>query len=333
MLRQDLSARSLELRAERTPFVHTRVVLAEAPTSAKPGDEAIVLAGGAIEGFVGGTCAESTVREAAMELLANPDASPLVLRITPTPEPAQAGRRVVHNPCLSGGTVEVFLEPVVPPPLLVVAGRSPTARALATLGAGLGWSVLAWEDGEVIPPGAVAVVAASHGRGEEDVLSAAVSSGVPYVGLVASRRRGAAVVASLAVDGSLASAVRTPAGLDIGARTAGEVALSILAEIVGIHRRGWVPVPGDAGPSPAPVSHSHAESAGPSPAPAGHAGPPVAVPPRAGLPAGASIVDPVCSMTVFPEAGTPTAEHEGRTVWFCGRGCRDAFTADPAAYE
>lgn len=306
MLRSDLTSRSLELRAARVPFVHARVVLAEAPTSAKPGDEAIVLADGSIEGFVGGACAEATVREAAVGLV-----GPVVLRITPVPEDGHPGKRVVHNPCLSGGTLEVFLEPVVPPPLVVVAGRSPTARALAVLGAGLGWAVE--EAGDDLPADAAAVVVASHGRGEEDVLLTALEAGVPYVGLVASARRGAAVLAGLPVDADQRARVHSPAGLDLGGRAAPEVALAILAEIVQCRSASGK------GAAPPPQA----------PAGAGPAGGDGRQTVRS--PAGA-VVDPVCGMTVFAEAGTPVAEHEGATVWFCGRGCRDAFVADPASY-
>src|ERR1700684_1477527 len=103
-LRQDLSGRSVELRAARVPFVRARVVLAERPTSAKPGDEAIILGDGTFEGFVGGTCAEATVRDQSLALLASGEA--IVVRITPEKEADQPGKRVVHNPCLSGGTLE-----------------------------------------------------------------------------------------------------------------------------------------------------------------------------------------------------------------------------------
>ncbi|HET9092167.1 MAG TPA: XdhC family protein [Acidimicrobiales bacterium] len=296
MLRQDLTARSLELRAARVPFVHARVTLAEAPTSAKPGDEAIVLADGSIEGFVGGACAETTVRESSIGVLGTGE--PVVLRITPEPEPAQPGKAVVHNPCLSGGTLEVFLEPVVPPPLVVVVGGAPIARALAAVGAGLGWAVERYDG--AVPGDAAALVVASHGRGEEEALVAALETGVPYVGLVASRRRGAAVVASLEVPPELRARVHTPAGLDLGATTPGEVALSILAEVVQ-SRRGLPPLVATA-PSP-----------------------------PAGEPSDRSI-DPVCGMTVFHEEHGLVVEHEGHEVWFCGRGCRDAFVADPGAY-
>ena len=235
MIRQDLSQRSASLRSERTPFVHARVVWAERPTSAKPGDEAIVLADGAIEGFVGGECAEATVIRESLAAL--PGGEPVLLRITPTVEPDQPGKHVVHNPCLSGGTLEIFLEPAVPSPLVQVVGDSPTAQALVALGRPLGYSMQLW-DGTAAPD-AAAVVVASHGKGEEAALVSAVETGVPYVGLVASRKRGAAVVAGLPVSPELQSRVRAPAGLDIGAATAEEVALSILAEIVaGQPRRG-----------------------------------------------------------------------------------------------
>ena len=120
-LRSEVAARAAELEHARVPFVHARVVLAERPTSAKPGDEALVLADGTMEGFVGGTCAESTVRAQAMALLDSQES--LLLRITPTPEPSSPGKLTVHNPCLSGGTLEIFLEPVVPAPRLVVVGH------------------------------------------------------------------------------------------------------------------------------------------------------------------------------------------------------------------
>lgn len=278
------------------PFVHARVVLAERPTSAKPGDEAIVLADGAIEGFVGGDCAEATVRRLSLEAL--PSGESVLLRITPQPEPDQPGKRVVHNPCLSGGTLEVFLEPSLPPPLVCVVGNAPTATALIALGEPLGYAMTAY-DGQIADD-AAAVVVASHGKGEESPLVAALEAGVPYVGLVASRKRGAVVVAALPVPDDLKARVHTPAGLDIGAATSEEVALSILAEIVaGQPRRA-----------------------------------------RAGRPLVAEVcseIDPVCGMKVLVaddsvQAVHPGSGQHGRTVYFCGPGCRQTFLADPSSY-
>jgi xanthine dehydrogenase accessory factor len=292
MIRQDLSARSAALRASRVPFVHARVVFAERPTSAKPGDEAIVLADGAMEGFVGGDCAEATVRQQSLDAL--PSGESVLLRITPEPEPDQPGKRVVHNPCLSGGTLEVFLEPSLPPPLVHVLGDSPTANAVMALGQVLGYAMARYEG--ALEPDAAALVVASHGKGEEGAaLSAGLEAGVPYVGLVASRRRGEGVLASLRVSDELRAKVHTPAGLDIGAATAEEVALSILAEIVACHPKALN----------------------------------AARPPLAAL---RRETDPVCGMAVLVTDETSTAHHEGRQVWFCGRVCRRSFLADPDAF-
>ncbi len=310
MSRPDVEQRVAELRAERVPFVHATVVLADRPTSAKPGDEAVVFGDGTIEGFVGGTCAESTVRAQALALLDSGET--LLLRITadPADDAAHGDRLTVHNPCLSGGSLEIFLEPVVPAPLLLVQGDSPIAQALFALGERLGYHVRSGAVGEL--SGSAAVVCASHGRDEEELLTAALTAGVPYVGLVASRKRGEAVVASLAVDEAARARVHTPAGLDIGARTPEEVALSILAEIVAERRRT----------SGRPVEE-RATGMGAD----RHQG-------RDGgqdeLPGTA--VDPVCGMTVATVETSLHLDHEGVRYWFCGSGCLRAFAADPAGY-
>jgi xanthine dehydrogenase accessory factor len=291
-----LAERSTELTTSRLPYVHARVVLAERPTSAKPGDEALVLGDGTIEGFVGGSCAEATVREQSLATLERGES--LLLRITPQPEEDQPGKMVVHNACLSGGTLEIFLEPHVPAPLVTVVGTAPIAAALRSLGAHLGFELRTYDDG--LTPDTTAVVVATHGRGEEAVLEEALRTGVGYVGLVASPTRGAAVVDSLDVDAGLKVRVHTPAGLDIGARTPAEVALSILAEIVAERPR----------PSAPPVRG------------------PVLLP----MMAVPSATDPVCGMSVEMAETSLFLDHHGQRVWFCGSGCKRAFAADPAAY-
>jgi xanthine dehydrogenase accessory factor len=291
-----LTERSSELTISRLPYVHARVVLAERPTSAKPGDEALVLSDGTIEGFVGGSCAEATVREQSLATLERGES--LLLRITPEPEEDQPGKVVVHNACLSGGTLEIFLEPHVPAPLVTVVGTAPIAAALRSLGAHLGFELQSYDDG--FAPDTTAVVVATHGRGEEAVLEAALRAGVGYVGLVASPTRGAAVVGSLDVDEDLKARVHTPAGLDIGARTPAEVALSILAEIVA--ERPRPPAPPVRGPVLLPMT------------------------------AVDTATDPVCGMSVEMAETSLFLEHHGQRVWFCGSGCKRAFAADPAAY-
>ena len=223
-------ARTAErLREGGEPYVHATVVRAQHPTSVHAGDAAIVHPDGTVDGFVGGHCALESVRLHAEQVLATGE--PLLLRIVPVPEEEEPPEGVVvaHNPCLSGGAFEVFLEPWLPAPRLVIVGAAPMARALADLGRAAGYEVVA--DGEP-QPGDAAVVVASHGVGEEEALTRALEAGVPYVALVASHRRGAAVRAALDVPEELRERVHVPAGLDIGARTPVEVAVSILAQLI-----------------------------------------------------------------------------------------------------
>jgi xanthine dehydrogenase accessory factor len=381
----DLRARADGLRSGRTPFVQATVVRAERPTSAKAGDRALVLPDGTIEGFVGGSCAESTVRLQGLRLLRTGEST--LLRITPDAgesEDVSEGLVTVGNPCLSGGTLEIFLEAMMPPTLVHVFGDAPVARALAAVGEAVGYEMrLVADPDTAIAPDTDAVVVASHGRDEERVLAAALSAGVGYVALVASRRRGAAVLAGLGVPGEQRARVRTPAGLDIGARSPQEVALSVLAEFVAtraaqVGHRGRVDrSEGRVGRSEGRVGRSEgradrsegradrsevAQRVGPSerseysesPEPMrraerveraspGGAGAIAAVDraeavdravavDRAGAVDRAEAVDPVCGMTVAVVAGSLAASHGGRTWYFCGPGCRQAFVDDPGRY-
>ena len=233
MRHSDLARRADELAAAREPFVTALVVRAQRPSSVTAGDSAVVLADGTIEGFVGGACAETSVRLHALRALETGE--PLVLRIVPDEDgrEPEEGAVTVENPCLSGGALEIFLEPRLPAPRLSVVGDTPIAHALAALGERLGYEI----GGELHDEDA-ALVVASHGRDEEESLERALRAGIPYVGLVASRTRGAAVLDELraALSEEDVARVRTPAGLDIGAKTAEEIALSILAEIVSVRR-------------------------------------------------------------------------------------------------
>jgi xanthine dehydrogenase accessory factor len=289
MTRGEQAQRADELAAARVPFVTAIVVRAQRPSSVAAGDSAVILSDGTIEAFVGGVCAESSVRLQALRVLETGE--PLVLRIVPGDEgaPAEEGAVTVQNPCLSGGALEIFLEPRLPAPRVGVVGDTPIAMALVSLGERLGYDVALDESDDD-----VAVVVASHGRAEEDALERALRAAVPYVGLVASRRRGAAVVEELRARGTLeeedVARISTPAGLDIGARTPEEIALSIMAEIVSLRRTP------DAVPDPA------------------------------------TAIDPVCGMEVVAAEPSPHSERDGRTVWFCGEGCKRAFEADVASF-
>jgi xanthine dehydrogenase accessory factor len=312
-----MAGRVAELRGQRVSFVSATVVRAERPTSAKPGDTAIVLADGTIEGFVGGACAESSVRAQALSCLVGGES--VLLRIVPDTEGDTGGDPVgvttVANPCLSGGTLEIFLEPVVPPALVYTIGSSPIALALSRGAGSFGFDLrLVDELPDPLPSDTAAVVVASHGRGEEAALAAALSADVRYVGLVASRRRGAAVLDTLqsahGFCGGHTGRIHTPAGLDLGAETPEEVALSILAQIVAERRRRDRPAADD-DRSTAEASATTDEQ------------------PSSGA---ATAVDPVCGMTVAAVPASLQVEHNGETVYFCGPGCVQAFTANPDNY-
>jgi xanthine dehydrogenase accessory factor len=192
-----------------------------------------VLPDGSIEGFVGGACAETSVRLQALRSLETGEA--LLLRIVPEGDATAEteGALVVRNPCLSGGALEIFLEPRLPAPRIAVVGGTPIGNAIAQIGEQLGYDVTVTAGAPKELGDDIALVIASHGHDEEDAIEAGLAARVPYIGLVASRKRGKAVIEELRGRGVKdLDRVRTPAGLDIGAKTAEEIALSILAEVV-----------------------------------------------------------------------------------------------------
>jgi xanthine dehydrogenase accessory factor len=241
-----LTRRAEELAAKRAPFVVATVVRVQRPASVEPGSTGLVHADGTIEGFIGGHCAQHSVRLHALETIESE--RPVLLRIVPEgPEEAvrEEGAVTVTNHCLSGGAIEVFLEPVLPAPRVLVAGDSPIVAALRALGPDVGLEVVAAhdiKDGVLVPaPDDLALVVAAHGGDEVATLRAGLEAGVRWIGLVASPRRGAAVKDELRAEGvreELLERLETPAGLDIGARTPAEVALSIVARIVEVRRTG-----------------------------------------------------------------------------------------------
>jgi xanthine dehydrogenase accessory factor len=293
MIRGERLERMERLTAERVPFVTATVVRAAKPTSVRPGDSALVLADGTIDGFVGGVCAQASVRLYAARALETGEA--LLLRLLPggtEDEDVRDGVIVAHNPCLSGGSLEIFLEPHTAPPRIVVAGDTPIARALETVGRAAGYEVERVTAGEVRPQASdAALIVASHGDGEEAALARALELGVGYVGLVASTKRGAAVVESLDAPDALRAEIRTPAGLDIGARAPADVAIAILAELVA-QRTAQPPVD-----APAP----------------------------------AVATDPVCGMEVAVSESSVHLDAGGERVYFCCEGCRSTYAARAGA--
>ncbi|MGW9403762.1 XdhC family protein [Arthrobacter sp. NPDC055585] len=305
----DPDARARRLEELCLPFVRATVVRAERPTSARPGDSALLDADGALFGFVGGNCVQGSVRKYGLQALSA--GNPLLLRVLPGEPGAAAGEGAVEvrNPCLSGGAVEIFLQPVLPPPHVLVVGDTPVAHALSALGACLDLRITLRPPGEAEPVAAdAALVVASHGTGEEAALEAALRAGVPYVALVASHKRAAEVLASLDVDPDQRGRVHSPAGLALGARTPAETALSILAEFTALR-------------SEQAADAVSAEDSGTAPTPAGGSSD------NAG-----QAVDPVCGMTVEIGAATPRADAGGVTSYFCCPGCRAAFQRDPDRY-
>ena len=325
------------LQREGQSFAVATVVARRAPVSAHLGDHAIVFADGRMEGFVGGACSREIVRQQALESLRarhgrlvsiGPDA-PGIDSVESNVEHV-----VVPMTCASEGAVDVYVEPVVQARVLVVVGATPVADALARLARGMDYQVtrvvfpaetrdietdaaalgvrVATLDAleAILGEGAVdsAVVVASQGHYDEEAVEASLKSATPYVGLVASRKRGATVRALLEERGvPRLAALRNPAGLDLGARTAPEVALSILAEIV------------QSLPSGVPLAATQTS--------------PAAAQTEASPAAPASAVDPVCGMRVDVATARHTAEVDGNLYYFCCANCRSRFVKQPQDYQ
>jgi xanthine dehydrogenase accessory factor len=340
--RTELLQRMLTLQRDGTPFALATVVSRRAPVSAHLGDLALILADGEMLGFVGGACSREIVRQQALEVLRLRQGRLVSISPDATAVTSDAGRVIVPMTCASEGAVEVYIEPFLPAPALVVVGATPVADALARLARAMDYAVtrvVAPEERAGVAAMAEAlgmavigldvlaetqqaapsrpVVVASQGAYDEEALEAALASGSPYVGLLASHRRGETVRAYLEdrhVPG--VAVIRSPVGLDLGARTPQEIALSILAEIVrdraSTSTRAAAP----------PMCHARTE-AEPVPAPA-----PVTldvvVPEYA--------VDPVCGMKVDIAKARHKAEVDGVTYYFCCPHCRAAFLEKPQDY-
>lgn len=288
--------RATELRAARRPFVLATVVASYPPQSVRSGTKAIVFADGTIEGWIGGGCIRPVIVDEAREALASTE--PRLVRMN-AGAGREAGRGIREYPmtCQGEGGVEIYLEPVVPAPRLCVIGDTPVAHAVTSLAGTIGHDVVA------VPNDADAIVVATMGVGDEDALAAAASSGAAYVGLVASRKKARFLfdyVRAAGVPDERLARVKAPAGLDLGGMSPGEIAISILAEIV--QRR-----------------HCHPEERSASDATRDDMG--VAALPQDDR----NAIDPICGMTVDKATAKHTLEIDGETFYFCCPHCKARF--------
>ncbi len=298
-----------ELTRRGQPFALATVVWRQSPSSSQPGSRAIITADGEVHGWIGGACAEPVVIREAQRVMAD-GAAKLLLLGTPDQfgKAVPEGMTVIPIACQSEGALEIYIEPILPVPHLVIVGSSPMAQTLASLAGALGWRtdlVSGPDFAAAIADERSMIVVATQGHDDEDVLERAVAVRPAYLGLVGSRRRGATVLGYLADRGmprDELDRVRVPAGLDLGKTTHTEIAVAILAELVQLRAAGALREP--------------------AAKPAAQAGP--------GAPAQA--VDPVCGMTVTADASGRPLRHDGADYYFCCAACRQAFGKDPDAY-
>jgi xanthine dehydrogenase accessory factor len=322
IMRPELLTLASTLAAREEAFALVTVVRREPPSSVRVGDAALVTRDGHYHGWVGGGCTRSTVLREALRAIA--DGEPRLLSLSPDPSSERRpGLIALPITCASGGSVDLYVEPVIPVPRLVLFGTSPAARALARIGHAMGYRidvvdadadaaafpeaacVLTELGPEGIRPGAFVLVATMSER-DAAAIEAALRSAPAYLGVIASRTRFGELREALLGRGVSPAAlhhIAAPAGLDIGARTPEEIALSIMAQMVQRRRTG-----AEARQEPAQA----------------HAGAPDQ-PHQA--------TDPVCGMTVTVVGARHTADVEGHRYYFCCAGCRTAFLTDPSRYR
>jgi xanthine dehydrogenase accessory factor len=300
------------LEMARKPFVLATVVWCERPTSAKPGARALIQADGSIKGWIGGSCAQPVVVREALRLLRE-GGEPCLLRLgAPEEGGRRTGVRVFPMTCSSGGTLEIYMEPHLPRPHLMLVGDSPVITALGRLAPVLDFAVSRVDQSglqTMQPDEHSAILVATHGEYDEEALLWALRSPAWYVGMVGSRRRAAACREYLQEAGLTAAQIarlHAPAGLDLGAVTPEEIAASVLAQLVHLRRRGEPPV----GSSPPPErGMSVAAEAGPETA-----------------------VDPVCGMIVEVAGARHRTTYGGQEFYFCCPTCKRLFERHPQEY-
>ena len=370
-MRTDILQLASDLAGRSEAFALATVVRREPPSSARVGDSAVVTPDGEFHGWLGGSCTRPTVIREALAALA--DGRPRLIGIVRDPDSAAGARpglTVFPMACHSGGSVEIYIEPLLPARRLLIFGVSPTARALARLAAVLGYRVeavdpeasealfpdagrLVTSDASIAPPGSdqeadrCFAVVATLGQRDEEAAWAACRLMPAYVGVVASRKRFGKIRETLSAQGATPEQldrIANPAGLDIGAETPEEIALSILAEITRRSRAGNTRQERAGRPANDPAPAAPAAGNEPDPALAvtitdtehGTASAATRTD-TASDPAPAATLtdtarDPVCGMSVAAAAAGHRADVEGRTWYFCCAHCREQFLAEPEKY-
>ena len=309
-----------ELTSIGEPYVMAVVVRSKPPSSGRPGDKALIQANGKIFGWIGGGCAQPIVTKEAREAIK--DGKPRLIRISPEgEEDHQSGVILYTMTCHSGGTLDIYMEPILPLPQLIIMGRSAVAQKLCKVGKAMGYAVLVLApdaEAELFPEAdsisnnlsinqsritpQTYIVVSTQGEYDEEALENAVKMRVPYIGFVSSKKKSRAVFKYLVDSGikeDVLEQVHTPAGLDIKAKLPEEVALSILAEIVTARR----------GPA-SKVEDDGKEVQGT---------------------AGTMKVqlDIICGMSVDPSSTKFISEFQGKQYFFCSAHCKHVFDKGP----
>lgn len=305
---EELLAHAAELQRRGEPFALATVVRCEPPTSAKPGAKALILQDGTLFGWVGGACAEPVVVQEARNALR--DGRPRLIGLIGAGGrgPGRTEGMLEYTmTCHSGGTLEIYVEPYLPKPLLVLVGHGPVVETLATLGRAADYSIVALREDDMRTglddldlTRRSSVVVATHGESDEEALERVLGTEAGYVSLVASRRRAAVILERLkhrGVPPERLGRLKAPAGLDLGAVTPEEIAVSILAEVIHHHRSEKV------------------------------ASPETEV--RQAVAALTEARDPICGMLVDVASAEHRSEAPGRVVYFCCRDCKETFDRDP----
>lgn len=314
-----------ELSTAGEPFAIATVVRVEKPISAKSGDKAIIKADGTLDGWVGGGCAQDTVIREAKKTIR--DAQPRLLRLVGMGAVAEKSEGVLEFPitCHSGGTMDVYLEPVLPQPQLLLLGNSPIAQTLAKLAGVLNFQIDVFDPNAtreqfpdasriatfldlssvVIRPLSFLVVS-TQGHDDELALEAAARSNAAYVACVSSTKKfvgRADYLRERGVSEEQIARIKVPAGLDIGALTPDEIAASILAEMVQFRRQQFAPKQVEEAQAIAAVEELVAEA-----------------------------IDPVCGMSVEIATARYISEYNGAKYYFCARSCMNSFNREPEKY-